>query len=107
VCDDGPNPPIGGVPASRRSPAATQESANAINDFACRFEGRTQQTNACTKNFGGDGEFVRGTATFVQFSACSSASAPSFRRMAKRGEGDGTRDRADRAVLWGGQQFLP
>jgi hypothetical protein len=68
VCDDGPEPPIGGVPATDPPVfGGTQASANAINDFACRFEGRTQQTNACTKNFGGDGEFVRGTATFVQF----------------------------------------
>jgi hypothetical protein len=69
VCDDGPDPPIGGVPAVDPPNlfGGSQAVANAINDLACRFEARSNQVNACTRDAGGDGRFLRGSATRVQY----------------------------------------
>src|SRR5262249_29172221 len=64
ICDDGPDPPIGGVPASVID--GSQASANAINDFACRFEARGNTVNAWTKDAGQDARFVN-AATRVQY----------------------------------------
>lgn len=67
ICDDGPDPPIGGVPAVNPPVfGGTQQSANAINDFACRFEARDNSTLACTKDAGQDARFVN-AATRVQY----------------------------------------
>jgi hypothetical protein len=67
VCDDGPDPPIGGVPAT--NPAmfgGSQASANAINDLGCRFNARSSSGDACTRNNQQDPGFVA-AGTRVQF----------------------------------------
>jgi len=67
VCDDGPDPPIGGVPAVNPPMfGGTQASANAINDLGCRFNARVTTGDACTKNSQQDPSFVN-PATRVQF----------------------------------------
>ena len=67
VCDDGPDPPIGGVPATNPPMfGGSQESANAINDLGCRFNARTTSGDACTKNSQQDPSFVV-ASTRVQF----------------------------------------
>jgi hypothetical protein len=66
VCDDGPAPPLGGVPATL--PAAfggTQAVANAINDLSCRFDARGSSGQACTRDSFGVYTFT-GNST-VQF----------------------------------------
>lgn len=67
VCDDGPEPPIGGVPAT--APPAfggSQAVANAVNDLGCRFDARSSTTQACTRdNFGTYG--FTNPASTVQF----------------------------------------
>ena len=72
VCDDGPLPMLGGVPAV--NPAAfggSQSISNAINDLSCRFDARGVSTSACTRDpFQQDGTFV-GQGSTVQF--CTSA----------------------------------
>jgi len=53
VCDDGQHipPPLGGVPAVDPPMfGGTQASANAINDFACRFDARGSSGDACTRD---------------------------------------------------------
>jgi hypothetical protein len=51
VCDDQNNLPIGGVPAVDPPMfGGTQASANAINDFACRFDARGTSGDACTRD---------------------------------------------------------
>jgi hypothetical protein len=69
VCDDGPFPPPGGVPAVN-PPAfgGSQEIVNAINDLACRFEARTglNGSDACTRNASQESAFL-GVGTKVQF----------------------------------------
>lgn len=60
VCDAGPDPPLGGVPAVDPPQfGGTQASANAINDFACRFNARTSSGDACTRNAAQEATFVR------------------------------------------------
>jgi hypothetical protein len=67
VCDDGPDPPIGGVPAVDPPQfGGTQSSANAINDLACRFNARATTGDACTRNNQQDPSFVV-ASTRVQF----------------------------------------
>ncbi|HSP98407.1 MAG TPA: hypothetical protein VL049_14365 [Candidatus Dormibacteraeota bacterium] len=67
VCDDGPDPPIGGVPATNPPMfGGSQTSANAINDLSCRFNARTTSGDACTDNSQQDPSFVVAT-TRVQF----------------------------------------
>jgi hypothetical protein len=67
VCDDGPDPPIGGVPAVDPPLfGGAQMAANAINDLACRFNARTSSGDACTRNRQQDPSFVV-TSTRVQF----------------------------------------
>lgn len=59
VCDDGTTGPPGGVPAV--SPPAfggTQAVANAINDFSCRFDARSVQGDACTRDESAQSRFV-------------------------------------------------
>jgi hypothetical protein len=69
VCDDGPSPPPGGVPAVN-PPAfgGSPEIDNAINDLACRFDARTglNGADACTRNASQESAFVR-SDTKVQF----------------------------------------
>jgi len=51
VCDDGPLPPIGGVPATKPTAfGGSQAIANAINDLGCRFDSRGSSTQACTRD---------------------------------------------------------
>jgi hypothetical protein len=68
VCDTGPVPRPGGVPAV--SPplfGGTQAVSNAINDFGCRFDARTSSSLACTRDaFQQTESFVDGRST-VQF----------------------------------------
>jgi hypothetical protein len=67
VCDDGPDPPIGGVPATNPPMfGGTQAAANAINDLSCRFNARTTSGDACTRNSQQDPSFVA-VGTRVQF----------------------------------------
>jgi hypothetical protein len=67
VCDDGPDPPIGGVPATNPPMfGGSQAAANAINDLGCRFNARTSSGDACTKNNQQDASFVV-PSTRVQF----------------------------------------
>ena len=67
VCDDGPDPPIGGVPAVDPPMfGGSQASANAINDLACRFNARATTGDACTRNNQQDPSFVV-ASTRVQF----------------------------------------
>jgi hypothetical protein len=67
VCDDGPAPPIGGVPASApRVFDGTQAVANAINDLSCRFDARTTSILACTRDSFGTYGFTNPAST-VQF----------------------------------------
>ena len=60
ICDDGPAPSLGGVPAV--NPAVfggSQSVSNAINDLSCRFDWRAASTLACTRDpFQQDGTFV-------------------------------------------------
>jgi hypothetical protein len=67
VCDVGPPPDIGGVPAVEPPRfGGTQASADAINDLGCRFDARTISNDGgtgdgkrpCTHNANGDGAFV-------------------------------------------------
>jgi hypothetical protein len=67
VCDDGPLPPIGGVPAT--VPVAfggSQAVANAINDLGCRFDARGNTIQACTRDSFGTYGFTNPNST-VQF----------------------------------------
>ena len=67
VCDDGPAPPIGGVPAT--TPVAfggSQQAANAINDLSCRFDARASTIQACTRDSFGTYGFTNPAST-VQF----------------------------------------
>ncbi|MBX3024330.1 hypothetical protein KF840_05410 [bacterium] len=67
VCDNGPDPPIGGVPATDPPMfGGSQASANAINDLSCRFNARASSGDACTRNRQQDPSFVVST-TRVQF----------------------------------------
>ncbi|MBX3026030.1 hypothetical protein KF840_14070 [bacterium] len=67
VCDEGPAPPIGGVPASNtRVFDGTQAVANAINDLSCRFDARSTSIQACTRDSFGTYAFTNPTST-VQF----------------------------------------
>jgi hypothetical protein len=67
VCDNGPDPPIGGVPAVDPPVfGGSQTVANAINDLACRFDARTTSGDACTRNASQEAAFVN-SATRVQF----------------------------------------
>jgi hypothetical protein len=67
VCDDGPSPPIGGVPATvPRMFTGTQAVANAVNDLACRFDSRSSTMNACTRDSFGNYGFTNAGAS-VQF----------------------------------------
>jgi len=70
VCDDGPAPfePTGGVPGVNPPVfGGTQQSADAINDLACRFNVRTASgTGPCTRNALGVDEFVS-PASELQF----------------------------------------
>ncbi len=67
VCDDGPAPPIGGVPATvPRAFGGTQAIANAINDLGCRFDGRSSTMLACTRDSFGNYGFTNAAST-VQF----------------------------------------
>ncbi|HEY0300522.1 MAG TPA: hypothetical protein VGC36_04275, partial [Rhizomicrobium sp.] len=59
VCDDASNPPIGGVPAVDPPMfGGSQQSADAINDFACRFDFRGTTAEACTRNASQDAAFI-------------------------------------------------
>jgi hypothetical protein len=76
VCDDGPLPFLGGVPAVV-PPAfgGSQEVADAINDFSCRFDVRTMAgTGPCTRNALGVFSFVGADST-VQFCTRSGVGA--------------------------------
>jgi hypothetical protein len=65
VCDNGPDPPIGGVPAT--SPAIfSPAAANASNDLTCRYEARTTNDTACTRNSSQESAFAN-SQTRVQF----------------------------------------
>jgi len=67
VCDAGPNPPIGGVPATNPPMfGGSQQSADAINDLGCRFEARTTSPDACTRNSSQEASFVNSNSR-VQF----------------------------------------
>lgn len=67
VCDNGPDPPIGGVPAVDPPMfGGSLAAANAINDLGCRFEARTNTADACTRNGLQDAAFVN-AQTRVQF----------------------------------------
>jgi hypothetical protein len=59
---------IGGVPAVN-PPAfgGSQFVANAINDFSCRFNARTNTGDACTRTVTGDFGFVSSGPGIVQF----------------------------------------
>lgn len=72
VCDNGPAPRLGGVPAVvPTSFGGSQAISNAINDLSCRFDARAVNTAACTRDpFQQEGTFV-GNGTTVQF--CTSA----------------------------------
>lgn len=61
VCDSR-RPDIGGIPAAA-SFAETQAIADAINDFACRFETHNDHESACTVNQSGDFAFVNPETT--------------------------------------------
>jgi hypothetical protein len=64
VCDAGPGGPLGGVPAVDPPLfGGTQASADAINDFACRFSKRGPTTGGedpgpCTRNENGEYAFA-------------------------------------------------
>jgi hypothetical protein len=59
VCDNGPSPPPGGVPAvDPPTFGGTQQSADAINDLACRFDYRGTTGEACTRNASQEPAFV-------------------------------------------------
>jgi hypothetical protein len=68
VCDDSAPTFIGGVPAVN-PPAfgGSQFIANAINDFSCRFDARTNTADACTRTVTGDFGFVSSGPNLVQF----------------------------------------
>jgi hypothetical protein len=75
VCDVGPPPDIGGVPAVDPPMfGGTPASADAINDLGCRFDARTIPNDGgtgtgrrpCTHNANGDGAFVNAQSR-VQF----------------------------------------
>jgi hypothetical protein len=63
VCDAGPDPPIGGVPAVN---PPDFNNVNAINDLSCRFDARTTANDACTRNASQDPAFQDMTSK-VQF----------------------------------------
>ena len=71
VCDRGPPPNIGGVPAvNSQGFGGSQADSNAINDLSCRFDARTASGLACTRDAFQQVEgFVSNDST-VQF--CSS-----------------------------------
>jgi hypothetical protein len=48
VCDD-QLPLLGGVPKLEQPQFGTQQTANIINDFSCRFDTRTASDLACTR----------------------------------------------------------
>jgi len=64
VCDDGPSPPIGGVPAL--NPPIFDQNVNTVNDLSCRFDARTNAGDACTRNASQESAFVN-SQTKVQF----------------------------------------
>ena len=67
VCDEGPSPPIGGVPATvPRMFTGTQAVANAVNDLSCRFDSRSSTMQACTRDSFGNYGFTNANAA-VQF----------------------------------------
>jgi hypothetical protein len=67
VCDDGDPPPPGGVPAIDPPQfGGSQASADAINDFACRFNARVVGSDACTKDLLGVSTFVNPLSS-IQF----------------------------------------
>ncbi|MFN8642175.1 MAG: hypothetical protein U0802_11145 [Candidatus Binatia bacterium] len=67
VCDDGPAPPIGGVPpVVPPSFGGSQVVADAINDLSCRFDARTSSMQACTRDSFGTYGFTNPKST-VQF----------------------------------------
>jgi hypothetical protein len=67
VCDNGPLPPIGGVPATvPRAFGGSQAVANAINDLGCRFDARSSTIQACTRDSFGTYGFTNPAST-VQF----------------------------------------
>jgi hypothetical protein len=68
VCDNGPPPNIGGVPAVN-PPAfgGTQAASNAINDLSCRFDARTNSSLACTRDPFQQVESFVSSDTTVQF----------------------------------------
>jgi len=71
VCDDGSIPPPGGVPAVNPPMfGGSQDSANAINDLACRFDYRGTSSEACTRNVSQDAQFVVSTSR-AQFCTAS------------------------------------
>jgi hypothetical protein len=68
VCDDGPEQPIGGVPAVDPPMLdGSQRVSNAVNDLGCRFEARTQSDLACTRNASQEPAFVNPRPGLVQF----------------------------------------
>ena len=67
VCDAGPSPNIGGVPAATLPFGGSQANSNAVNDLTCRFDARTNTSLACTRDaFMQVESFVASTST-VQF----------------------------------------
>jgi hypothetical protein len=68
ICDVQPPGFIGGVPAVNPPVfGGSQASANAINDFACRFDARRFTTDACTRNAALEERFVSTGSRIVQF----------------------------------------
>ncbi|MGD9765486.1 MAG: hypothetical protein AB7V27_17455 [Candidatus Binatia bacterium] len=68
VCDDGPEQPIGGVPAvDPPAMGGNQAVANAINDLGCRFNARVNADLACTRDNNGNFNFAKPQAGVVQF----------------------------------------
>lgn len=63
VCDRRP-PAIGGIPAvNPPSFAETQEIANALNDFSCRFETFIESESSCVVTPHGDFSFIKPEST--------------------------------------------
>jgi hypothetical protein len=64
VCDAGPSPPIGGVPAIDPPAFGGGQAADAMNDFGCRYVAITAPNDGgttrgpCTRTAGGEGAFV-------------------------------------------------
>jgi hypothetical protein len=68
VCDKGPPPMIGGVPAvDPPTFGGSQAAANAINDLSCRFDARTAGSLACTRDAFQQVEGFVSSASTVQF----------------------------------------